>query len=151
MNSDFRNNNVLTGISPKLVSEDARGFSLPLFSYACPAGFPSPAADYVETTLDLNDYCIRHPSASYFVRATGDSMIEGGILSGDLLIVDRAIKPVHGSIVIAAIDNEFTVKRLALQPRIALMPMNAAYSPIYVNPDELDIFGVVTHAIHAFL
>lgn len=151
MNPVFRDNSELSGISPKLVNEDARGFSLPLFSYSCQAGFPSPATDHIESTLDLNDYCIRHPSASYFVRAAGESMAEGGILSGDLLIVDRAIKPVHGSIVIAAVDNEFTVKRLVLHPRIALMPMNTAYSPIYVNPDELDIFGVVTHAIHAFL
>ena len=78
-------------------------------------------------------------------------MTECGILSGDLLIVDRAIKPVHGSIVIAAIENEFTVKRLMLHPRLCLMPMNPAYSPIYVNPDELEIFGVVTHSIHDFL
>ncbi|MGL4724545.1 MAG: translesion error-prone DNA polymerase V autoproteolytic subunit [Scandinavium sp.] len=133
------------------VPELATTIALPLFGHTCAAGFPSPAADYVEATLDLNTYCIRHPSASYFVRASGDSMSEGGILSGDLLVVDRAVKPVHGSIVIAAIDNEFTVKKLVLHPRPALMPMNPAYSPIYINDtDELDIFGVVTHSVHSF-
>lgn len=150
MKSVFRDNNVLSGISPQQAGGLARTFTLPLFGDSCPAGFPSPAQDYIEARLDLNELCIRHPSACYFVRALGDSMAEGGILSGDLLIVDRAVKPVHGSIVIASVDSEFTVKRLALHPRLALMPMNAAYSPIFVNPDDLEIFGVVTHAIHEF-
>ncbi len=150
MEAVFRNNSVLTGINPEQSSDLARDFTLPMFGYTCPADFPSPAQDYIEARLDLNEHCIRHPSACYFVRASGDSMAEGGILSGDLLIVDRAVKPVHGSIVIASVDSEFTVKRLALHPRLALMPMNPAYSPIYVNPDDLEIFGVVTHAIHEF-
>lgn len=124
---------------------------IPLFSYRCEAGFPSPAQDYIESTLDLNEYCIRHPSASYYLRASGESMVESGIQSGDLLVVDRSLTPVHGSIVIACIDSEFTVKKLCLHPRLCLMPMNPAYSPIYVDPDELEIFGVVTHSIHDFL
>ncbi|MEZ2576321.1 translesion error-prone DNA polymerase V autoproteolytic subunit [Buttiauxella ferragutiae] len=113
--------------------------------------YGNPAQDWIESSLDLNEHYIRHPSATYYVRATGDSMVESGILSGDLLIVDRAIKPVHGNIVIAAIENEFTVKRLMLHPRLCLMPMNPAYSPIYADPETLEIFGVVTHAIHDFL
>lgn len=125
--------------------------SLPLYGNACPAGFPSPAQDWIESTLDLNAHYIRHPSATYYVRASGESMAECGILSGDLLIVDRAIKPVHGSIVVAAVENEFTVKRLVLHPRLCLMPMNPAFSPIYPDPESLEIFGVVTHAIHDFL
>lgn len=124
--------------------------SLPLFGENCQAGFPSAASDYLEKTLDLNDLCIRHPSATYFVRAEGESMTEAGILSGDLLVVDKAIKPTHGDIVIAAIEGEFTVKKLCTHPRLCLQPMNPAYSPIYVNPDDLDIFGVVIHAIHTF-
>ena len=123
----------------------------PLYSEGCAAGFPSPAQDYIESTLDLNEYCVRHPSATYYVRALGDSMIEGGIQSGDLMVVDRALTPQHNSIVIAAVDNEFTVKRLCLHPRLCLMPMNPSYSPVYVAPDELEIFGVVTHSIHDFL
>ena len=78
-------------------------------------------------------------------------MIESGIQSGDLLVVDRAVNPDHGSIVIARVEGEFTVKKLCLHPRLCLMPMNPAYSPIYVDPDELEIFGVVTHSIHDFL
>jgi DNA polymerase V len=125
--------------------------NIPLFSYKCEAGFPSPAQDYIDSTLDLNEYCIRHPSASYYLRASGESMVESGIQSGDLLVVDRSITPVHGSIVIASVENEFTVKKLCIHPRLCLMPMNPAYSPIFVNPDELEIFGVVTHCIHSFL
>lgn len=120
----------------------------PLYGTPCPAGFPSPADDYIEQSIDLNDF-IRHPAATYFIRATGESMSDGGILSGDLLIVDRAEKPVHGSIVIAAVDGEFTVKRLLLTPRVCLAPMNPAYSPIY--PETLEIFGVVIHALHSFV
>ncbi|QQK74151.1 translesion error-prone DNA polymerase V autoproteolytic subunit (plasmid) [Pectobacterium versatile] len=120
----------------------------PLFAAPCPAGFPSPAEDYVERQLDLNEYCIAHPSATFFVRATGDSMTEAGILSGDLLIVDKALTPGHGDIVIAAVEGEFTVKRLCTTPRLCLQPMNPAYAPIFVEPDDLEIFGVVIHAIH---
>lgn len=75
-------------------------------------------------------------------------MVEAGILSGDLLIVDKAVKLPHGDIVIAAAAGEFTVKRLCTHPRLCLQPMNPAYSLIFVDPDELDIFGVVIHAIH---
>lgn len=123
---------------------------IPLFGEMCLAGFPSPASDYIEKTLDLNELCIRHPSATYFVRAEGESMTEAGILSGDLLVVDKALKPAHGDIVIAAIEGEFTVKKLCTRPRLCLQPMNPAYSAIYVDPDDLDIFGVVIHAIHTF-
>lgn len=122
--------------------------SLPLFADQCRAGFPSPAQDYVEKTLDLNEYCIRHPSATYFVRASGESMIEAGIGDGDLLVVDRDETASHGDIVIAAIDGEFTVKRLCLKPRLALQPMNPAFPVIYPAPDELEIFGVVLYAVH---
>ncbi|QPS20289.1 translesion error-prone DNA polymerase V autoproteolytic subunit [Serratia plymuthica] len=118
---------------------------LPLFGTHCPAGFPSPADDCIEQLIDFYDF-IKHPAATYFIRATGESMSDGGILSGDLLIVDRAEKSVHGSI--AAVDGEFTVKRLLLTPRIFLAPMNPAYSPIY--PETLEIFGVVIHALHSF-
>lgn len=121
---------------------------LPLYGDSCQAGFPSPAQDYIEAQLDLNEFYICHPSATYFVRAEGESMVEAGILSGDLLIVDKAVKPNHADIVIAAVAGEFTVKRLCTHPRLCLQPMNPAYSPIYVDPDELDIFGVVMHAIH---
>nr|WP_160623797.1 translesion error-prone DNA polymerase V autoproteolytic subunit [Mixta intestinalis] len=122
---------------------------LPLFASRVPAGFPSPAQDYVEAELDLNSYCIRHPTSTYFLRAAGDSMTDAGLSDGDLLVVDRALTPQHRDIVIAALNGEFTVKTLHLRPRIALFPMNPAYSPIYPEPDTLEIFGVVTHFIHS--
>ncbi|QFH87834.1 translesion error-prone DNA polymerase V autoproteolytic subunit (plasmid) [Enterobacter hormaechei] len=120
----------------------------PFFSDLASCVFPSPAQDYVESDLDLHDYCIRHPSATYYLRASGDSMSDGSLFNGDLLVVDSAEKPQHGDIVVASLQGEFTVKRLLLRPRLVLQPMNSAWSPIYPDPDELDIFGVVTHIIH---
>ncbi len=122
--------------------------ALPLFSDVVQCGFPSPAADYVEQRIDLNELLVAHPSSTYFVKAAGDSMIEGGIHNGDLLVVDSSRTAAHGDIVIAAVDGEFTVKRLQLRPTIQLNPMNSAYSPIVVGcEDTLDIFGVVTYIV----
>ena len=121
---------------------------LPLFLERVACGFPSPAQDYVEQRIDLNELLINHPSATYFVKAAGDSMIEGGISEGDLLVVDSSRKAEHGDIVIAAVDGEFTVKKLQLRPSVQLNPMNSAYSPIIVgSEDTLDVFGVVTYII----
>ncbi|AXF77439.1 translesion error-prone DNA polymerase V autoproteolytic subunit [Erwinia tracheiphila] len=123
----------------------------PLFLEPCEAGFPSPAADYIECELDLNEYCIRHPAATFFVRASGQSMTDIGLKDGDLMVVDRAVTPCHGDIVIAAIEGEFTVKQLLLSakvPRVTLQPMNSNFSPIYPDPDTLEIFGVVTVFLH---
>lgn len=121
---------------------------IPLFNDLVACGFPSPAADYVERRIDLNELLIQHPSATYFVKASGDSMIDGGISDGDLLVVDSSRKPGHGDIVIAAVEGEFTVKRLQLRPTIQLNPMNTAYSPIIVGSEAtLDIFGVVTFIV----
>ncbi|PWC18931.1 translesion error-prone DNA polymerase V autoproteolytic subunit [Brenneria corticis] len=130
--------------------ESLEELSLPLFNDLIPAGFPSPAQDYVEQRIDLNKVCVRHPSATYFLRVSGESMVEGHISDGDLLVVDSSLEAKHGDIVIAAVDGEFTVKRLQTAPRLALMPMNPAYRPIYIHSAEsLDIFGVVTYVIHA--
>jgi DNA polymerase V len=124
---------------------------LPFYDLLVPAGFPSPAQDYVEKTLDLNELCITHPAATYFVRVQGDSMIDAGIQDGDLLIVDRAVQPKHGDIVIAGFHGELTCKKLETEPRLRLVPMNPEY-PIIKVPDEtdLDIHGVVTHVLHSF-
>ncbi|HGM6859865.1 translesion error-prone DNA polymerase V autoproteolytic subunit [Serratia rubidaea] len=122
---------------------------LPLFSDKVPAGFPSPAADYVSSRIDLNEYCISHPNATYFLYATGDSMLEAGITEGSMLVVDRSIAPAHGDIVIASIAGEFTVKRLCLHPRAQLEPMNAKYEPIVLQDDgdSLEVVGVVVSSI----
>ncbi len=123
---------------------------LPLFASRVPAGFPSPAQDYIENRIDLNQLCINHPAATYFVRVTGDSMIEGFINEGDMLVVDSAVTAKHGQIVIAAIDGEFTVKQLHLSPTPRLLPMNPAYQAIPIRVDDnVEIFGVVTFIIHA--
>lgn len=135
----------LVMLTPKT---DGQTLRLPLFLERVPCGFPSPAQDYVEKELDLNEYCIRHRSATYYLRAHGDSMQDGFLFSGDLLVVDSAMKPESGDIVVASIGAEFTVKRLITHPRLCLQPMNPAFPPIYPEPDELQIFGVVTHIIH---
>lgn len=121
---------------------------IPIFSDPVSAGFPSPAADYVEQSLDLNTLCVRRPASTFFVRVEGDSMIDAGILPNDILVVDRSVQEQHGNIVIACIDGEFTVKELQLRPSPQLKPHNPAYSPIEINPDEeLMIFGVVTGVV----
>ena len=129
----------------------ARARPLVLYASRVPAGFPSPADDYIDQRLDLNDHLIEHPAASFFVRVSGDSMIGAGIHDGDLLIVDRALKPINGRVVIAALGGELTVKRLVFRnERPWLVPENPAYSPLEVR-EGLDcvIWGVVTRVIHA--
>ena len=121
---------------------------IPLFLEPISAGFPSPAQDYVEQVLDLNELCIKRPAATFFVRVEGDSMLEAGIHPGDILVVDRSVEARHGDIVIASLNGELTVKELALRPRPALLPRNARYAPIAI-PDSsaLDIFGTVTSVV----
>ncbi|MFH8134254.1 translesion error-prone DNA polymerase V autoproteolytic subunit [Pantoea osteomyelitidis] len=131
-------------------AEIRAALQLPLFTELVPCGFPSPAQDYIEQQIDLNKLLIQHPSATYFVRVSGDSMIDAGISDGDMLVVDRSLTPVHGNIVVAAVEGEFTVKRLQLHPRVSLVPMNSAYSPILISSeDALEIFGVVNFVIKA--
>lgn len=116
----------------------------PLFADRCQAGFPSPATDYAEQELDLNSYCISRPAATFFLRASGESMNQAGVQNGDLLVVDRGEKPQHGDIVIAEIDGEFTVKRLLLRPRPALEPVSDSPEFRTLYPENICIFGVVT-------
>lgn len=128
------------------VSSDPEIINLPLFTERCAAGFPSPAQDYVEAELDLNDYCITRKNSTFFVRAIGNSMTDICLNSGDLMVVDKAEDAKHGDIVIAEIDGEFTVKRLLLTPRPALQAMNSAFPTLY--PEDLQIFGVVMAFVH---
>lgn len=122
--------------------------ALPLFIERVPCGFPSPAQDYVEQRLDLNHLLIAHPSSTYFIRVSGDSMIGAGINDGDMLVVDSALNAVHGDIIVAALSGEFTVKQLIITPSLSLRPMNPAYSVIPIaDPDQFEIFGVVKHVI----
>lgn len=120
------------------------------YSSKAAIGFPSPAEDYLDSALDLNRYLVKHPVATFFVRATGESMCDAGILDGDLLIVDRSLTPQNNSIVIAIVNDELTVKRLRIIDGNAfLYPANKQYKSIAIADAEgLQFWGVVTHAIH---
>ena len=123
------------------------GLRLPCYGSSVRAGFPSPADDYVEGKLDLHEHLIRHPGATYFVRAQGDSMVGFGIHDGDLLIVDRAVECGHDDVVIAALDGELTCKVLDLR-RGCLRSGNGSYPPIPLGEErELVVEGVVIASI----
>ena len=116
-------------------------------------GFPSPAEQYAESPLDLNELLVTRPAATYFVRAAGDSMQGAGIREGDILVVDRSLEAQDGSVVIACVDGEFTVKYLRRSPEgVSLEPANRKYKPIrFTDGMELRLFGVVTAVIHRFV
>lgn len=122
----------------------------PLFLALVAAGFPSPAEDWVEGALDLNQLLIKRPAATFYLTVKGDSMQGAGIFDGDILIVDRSMKPAHGKIVIAAVQGEFTVKRLYKVGHVVrLVPENPEYPSIEINSEmEFQVFGVVTSCIH---
>jgi DNA polymerase V len=124
--------------------------TLPLFSGKVAAGFPSPADDYVEKSLDLNELLVQKPAATFFVRAQGESMLGAGIHPNDILVVDRSIDPVPGKIVICALNGELTVKRLERHnEQWQLKAENPAYADIIIHEElELVIWGVVTNVIH---
>lgn len=99
---------------------------VPLFAAPCAADYPSPAQDYVESELDLNELCIRPRTSTFFVRASGSSMEALRLYGGDVMVVDHAEEASHGDVVIAEVNGEFTVKRLQLHSRLALLPMYPA-------------------------
>lgn len=124
--------------------------SLPIktFSTRVPAGFPSPADDHIEGKLDLNEHLVRRPSATFFVRASGESMKGAGIFDGDLLVIDRGIRPKCDDVVIAAIHGELTVKRLRRSGgKWLLAPENPDFPTIDLDVPDSEIWGVVTHSI----
>lgn len=117
-----------------------------------PAGFPSPAQDYVDQSLDLNEYLVRNKTATFFFRVAGWSMRDAGISDGDLLVVDRSIDPKHGHIVVASVDGDFTVKKLYRRSGVVeLRPANPDFKPIpFSDGQELVIWGVVTSIVRTF-
>lgn len=127
----------------------ASAVPLPLAAFRVSAGFPSPANDYLEGPIDLNQHLIRHPAATFFVRVSGDSMVGAGIHDGDLLIVDRAVECVDGCIVVARVHEEFTLKRLRKREnRIFLIPENDRYAPIEVTEgSDFEVWGRVTGSV----
>lgn len=126
---------------------------VPLFSHKVPAGFPSPADDYIEGRLSLDEHLIRHKDATFFVRAKGNSMVGAGIFDGDLLVVDRSITPSSGDIVIAVLDAELTVKRLIRRDGLVILkPDNPDFKEIILREgQELQIWGVVTSTTKKFI
>jgi DNA polymerase V len=130
--------------------EPVSPLELPILLSMIPAGFPSPAEDYIDSHLDLNDHLVRNPAATYFVRVSGDSMAGANIQAGDILVVDRALEPASGRIVIASLDGELTVKRLRRRgARLFLEPENTAYKVVEIAPDaNFEVWGVVTFVIH---
>ncbi len=126
--------------------------ALPLYAHKVVAGFPSPAEDYMEARLDLNEKLIRNKEATFLLSVQGDSMKDAGIMDGDILVVDRSIEPQGGKIVIAALDGELTVKRLSIKSTGTwLVPENDNYPPIPVREaSDIVIWGVVTATISQF-
>lgn len=132
-------------------ADPATVLRLPAFLCRVPAGFPSPADDYQDSRLDLNERLITHPAATFFAHAEGHSMTGAGIHDGDLLIVNRALEPRPGCIVVACIDGELTVKRFCVRDgRPCLAPDNPDFPVLVIEEgQELIIWGVVTHNVHA--
>ncbi len=122
----------------------------PLFMVPVSAGFPSPAEDYMEGKLDLNKHLIKHPAATFFVKVTGNSMIDAGIHTGDILIVDRSIEPANKNVVIAIVNGDLTVKRIRVtKDKIFLMSENKDYKPLQIEAEmSFEVWGVVTNVIH---
>ena len=113
------------------------------------AGFPSPAADFIDLSIDLNQALIQHPSATFFGRVKGDSMCDAGISDGDLLVIDKSLTPQTGRIAVCFIDGEFTLKRIDIkEAEVWLVPANPKFQPIRCTPEsDFRIWGVVTYVI----
>ncbi len=121
---------------------------LPYYIEKVPAGFPSPAAGYVEASIDLNELCISHPNATFLVRAGGLSMVNAGIYPEDLLVVDRSLEAQHCDIIVCALAGEFTVKELCLEPVPRLIAYNDDFADILIDDDtDFEVFGVVINII----
>ena len=131
------------------------GLSLPFVDGGIKAGFPSPAQDYMDRSLDFNKEIIEHPAATFYARVAGVSMVSAGIDEGDIIIVDRSLEPKQGDIVVAFIDGEFTMKYLDLTERPAgviwLRPGNPDYPAFKITPDDdFTVWGVVSKVIKNF-
>ena len=130
-------------------AETTTELKIPLFESGVSAGFPSPADDYLDLPIDLNEFLIKHPAATFYVRVKGNSMEGAGIRNGDLLIVDRAEEPRNKSIVLGVIDGEFTVKRIKKKGSdLYLMPDNPEFKPIKIDDNmDFQVWGVVTYVV----
>ena len=121
-----------------------------LFSYRIPAGFPSPAEDFLEKSLDLNEYLVKNKPATFLIKVTGNSMQNAGIFDGDVLVVDRSIEPTDGRVILGVLNGEFTVKRISIiKGKLSLMPANDDFKPIDITPEmDFKVWGVITFSLH---
>lgn len=137
-------------VGPRVIDAGASLFSVLISPVAVAAGFPSPAQDYFDGRIDLNAHLIKGITSTFVVRVTGDSMEGAGISDGDELIVNRALEPRDGSVVIAVLDGELTVKRLRItESGVILQAENPRYPDIRVPAlSELTVWGVATRCLH---
>lgn len=151
----MKNNNNCIKENLKIISvfsaDSSHPLKIPFAESLISAGFPSSAENFVERSLDLNELLIKHPTATFFIKVMGDSMINAGIHSNDILIVDRSLTPTNNKIVVVRLNDEFTVKRIQFnQETILLIPENPNYKPIEIKKDaDFEIWGVVTNVIHS--
>lgn len=146
MSAFSENSNVILDIFSADVSSS---LALPYADQGIQAGFPSPAQDYINESIDLNREIIKHPAATFFGRVDGESMIEEGIEPGDILVIDRSLEPADDDLAVCCIDGDFTLKRIRLErDRVWLIPSNESFDPILVTPENrFEIWGVVTYTI----
>ena len=144
MYSTFSSNAIALSIGPRQPT--------PWIEGTVPAGFPSPAADFAVKRHDLNELLITHPAATFMWQVSGDSMIELGIFNGDVLVVNRALTPRHGDVVVAEVDGDFAVKQLYRRAgSVQLRPANPTFAPlIFKEGQTMTICGVVTATIKRF-
>jgi DNA polymerase V len=174
MKLNYYNPNDSLGSKTQILIPDlSTSYKLPIFITPVRAGFPSPATDYEEAKLDLNTYLINNPNATFFVHIIGDSMIDANVQSGDIAIVDRSLEARSGDVILAVIDEEFTIKRLEIRDfkgevltdpkqkntkltiatqntkQIRLLPENPNFEPITITGNmTFQVWGVVTSVIH---
>lgn len=134
------------------IPDNSSKLELPFFDVGISAGFPSPADDFIELTIDLNKQLVKNKDTTFFARVKGHSMKDAGIYDGDLLIIDKSLEPQNNKIAICQIDGEFTVKRIQIEDNIVwLIAENEAYKPIKVTPEnDFLIWGIVIHSIKTF-
>lgn len=125
------------------------GLELPFISSGIKAGFPSPAADFDETRVSIDQIVVKHKEATFYAKASGNSMIGAGIDDGDILVIDRSLEARDGKIAVCFVDGEFTVKRIKVeQDCVYLLPENPKFEPIKITEEnELIIWGIVTHVV----
>jgi len=145
---NLHNTNTLEFYIPDYSTE----LQLPLFDTGISAGFPSPADDFIELSIDLNKHIIKHKDTTFFAKVKGHSMKNVGIFDGDLLVIDKSLEPQDGRIAICQIDGEFTIKRIKKEENIFwLIAENEDYKPIKVTPEnDFVIWGIVINSIKYF-